>query len=306
MAAPAPPATAQARPPLTEQSPTAPDSQITDAPAGVAEPPPAVTATDTGTTSALPAPDDAMTLPDWFWWAVGAAAVALLWMLGWAVFSRRAARRRNHTWNDTGDEASPVMRENSDADPVAPSPPATLGRIAATPDNPPIPSGAAAAPIEGAPLLVEAQAVWLGRSFANATLSYSVTLTNQGETPIRNLAVAADMTTAHGSVPVEDQLADTNTPLPGLVTIEEITAGGAKQARSEFRLPLAEVRTIRQGKAQLYIPLLRLRVTGDGMEPVLHTFVVGLRQPGRSARLLPFRLDEMAQTYRNVGLRALA
>ncbi|MEW4448554.1 hypothetical protein [Qipengyuania sp. JC766] len=186
------------------------------------------------------------------------------------------------------------------------------GRPAPTIERPtlrpePASDTSAAPPISApvSPIRIEAEALSLSRSFVNTTLSYAITIHNRGPRAIEGVRVSADMTTAHSKVPVDQQLADPATTLPVLTDIEMLQPGAAKQARGEFRLPVNALRTITQGNAHLYVPLLRLRVEAPGMEPVVRTFVVGIRQRGRQSKLLPFRLDEMAQTYREIGLRPL-
>lgn len=214
---------------------------------------------------------------DWLWWVLGLAAVAALALVGWFLRQRRTVAL-----------SAPAIER-----PRVPTP---------SPTAPPV------APVatSGPDLRVEAEAISLGRSFANATLSYSITVSNLGGQPLQNVRIEADMTTAHSSLPVDQQLASTTTELPDLAWIDQLAAGAAKQARGEFRLPVGQIRLIRQGKAALYVPLLRLRIHADGIEPVVRTFVVGQKQGARSGRLTPFRLDEMAQVYREIALQPLA
>ncbi|MCR2834939.1 hypothetical protein [Parerythrobacter lacustris] len=212
---------------------------------------------------------------DWLWWFVGALGAIALGLIGWSLRQRKVAAA-----------PAPVIEK--------PRVPAAAAPVVTPP--------ASAAP----DLRVEAEAISLGRSFANATLSYAITVSNLGGKPLQNLRIEADMTTAHSSLPVDQQLASASTELPDLAQIDQLSAGSAKQARGEFRLPVGQIRLIRQGKAALYVPLLRLRIHADGIEPVVKTFVVGQKQGARSGRLTPFRLDEMAQVYREIALQPLS
>ena len=215
----------------------------------------------------------------WLWWLVAAALATLATAAYWFL------RRRP----DTAQIIAPEIRK-----PVVPGKTASEGETAA-----------AAMTSDEPDLRVEAEAISLGRSFANATLSYSITLSNMGAQALRDVRIEADMTTAHSSLPVDQQLANTTTELPDLARIDMLVSGAAKQARGEFRLPVSQIKLIRQGKAALYVPLLRLRIHADGIEPVVKTFVIGQTQGARGSRLTPFRLDEMAQIYREIGLRPL-
>lgn len=212
---------------------------------------------------------------DWLWWVLGALGAIALGLIGWSLRQRKVA-------------AAPAPAIEKPRVPAAAVPVATPPASAAS------------------DLRVEAEAISLGRSFANATLSYAITVSNLGGQPLQNVRIAADMTTAHSSLPVDQQLANISTELPDLAQIDVLAGGAAKQARGEFRLPVGQIRLIRQGKAALYVPLLRLRIHADGMEPLVKTFVVGQKQGARSGRLTPFRLDEMAQVYREIALQPLA
>ena len=152
-------------------------------------------------------------------------------------------------------------------------------------------------------LRVEASS--LSRSVMNATLSYQIMLRNMGTKTLTDIRVSADLITAHGQTPVADQLGSRASQLPQVASVAEIAPRETQPVTGDLRLPVSQIRTIRQGKAHLFIPLLRVRIDGDGKDPIIRTFVVGTLPPAGQSKLLPFRLDELAQTYRNIGLRAL-
>ncbi|WP_271439132.1 hypothetical protein [Pontixanthobacter luteolus] len=169
-------------------------------------------------------------------------------------------------------------------------------------------SAAAATPATGAgkgKLHVKAEALSLSRSLMNATLAYRFELLNQGDRDLTDITVKADVVTAHGQAPIGDQIADAATELQPMSVVETIPVGDGHEVRGEFRLPINAIRTISQGQARLYVPLLRLRIEAEGLDPIISTLVVGIKPAETGAKLQPFRLDEMAQTYRNIGLRAL-
>ncbi len=139
----------------------------------------------------------------------------------------------------------------------------------------------------------------------NATLSYQIMLRNMGTKTLTEIRVSADMVTAHGQAPVADQMASKESQLPQVAIVAEIAPRETQPLTGDIRLPVGQIRTIRQGKAHLYVPLLRVRIDGEGKDPIIRTFVVGTLPPAGQSKLLPFRLDELAQTYRNIGLRAL-
>ncbi len=138
----------------------------------------------------------------------------------------------------------------------------------------------------------------------NATLSCAITMHNRTGHDIHNLQICGDLVTAHGQVAIGEQLADAATDLAPLDTIPALAAGGTGEVAARLNLPVRQIRQIKQGRATVYVPLLRLRITGDGHDPVTQTFVIGMKSPG-SDKVQPFRLDEMPQTYSQIGSRAL-
>ena len=152
---------------------------------------------------------------------------------------------------------------------------------------------------------MKAQALTLSRSLMNATFSYRLELMNLTNQPISEVSVKADLVTAHGQAPISEQVASDDTELPDAAFVASIDGRATHEVKGNFSLPVGSIRPITQRGATLYVPLLRLRVEGEDMDPITCTFVVGIKPPERGAKLQPFRLDEMAQTYRNIGLRLL-
>lgn len=139
----------------------------------------------------------------------------------------------------------------------------------------------------------------------NATLSYRIELMNLNNRPVSEISVKADMVTAHGQAPVSEQVADDTTEMPESAFVASIKERETHEVKGTFSLPVGSIRPIAQRNAKLYVPLLRLRVDAVGADPIICTFVVGVKPPERGAKLQPFRLDEMAQTYRQIGLRLI-
>ena len=154
-------------------------------------------------------------------------------------------------------------------------------------------------------LEVEAHAVTLNRSVMNASISYRLILTNRGRQPITLIEVQGDVTTAHGQIPAEQQLADPAQTLPELHRLARLEPGQRSVLQGEVRLPLREVRAIRQGSVPVFVPLLRLTVRADNLDPQAHTYVIGTRNAQKGARPNPFRLDEPPRTYAQLTTRAL-
>ena len=138
-----------------------------------------------------------------------------------------------------------------------------------------------------------------------ATFSCRVTLANRGTAPLENVTIGADLITAHSSIATEDQVSDPARLLPQFGTVARIEPGETVELAHEMRLPTTEIRTVNQGKALLYVPLLRVRAQAGTTAPVARTFIVGTLPQGGAQKLQPFRLDEMPQTYRQIGVAAL-
>ncbi|MGV3511622.1 MAG: hypothetical protein ACO1OX_06420 [Novosphingobium sp.] len=153
-------------------------------------------------------------------------------------------------------------------------------------------------------LLVDLAAARMSASLINATLSYRLLLTAGSD--ITDLVVRGGMASAHASRPAEEQLSVAHAPQ--LHRLDRLAVGEIIELAGEIRLPLAEITPIRHGSAALFVPLVRLEVTGTaGGEPMVQraAFVVGIEERSGGERLQPFRLDLGPRVYSRVGQRAL-
>lgn len=213
-------------------------------------------------------------------WLAGALAAALL-VLGAIAFA--VMRRRK----PAPDEPAEVVN------------PAGAPRHAVREDN------SVARPDAGS-LEVEAYAVTLSRSVMNASISYRVTMINRGRVPMTQVQVHGDVTTAHGRVPVTQQLADATQALPELHSLARLEPGQRITVHGDLRLPLGQVRALLQGQVPVFVPLLRLTVRAADMEPRAFTYVIGTRSTQKGARPTPFRLDGPPRSYDKLTTRAVA
>lgn len=172
----------------------------------------------------------------------------------------------------------------------------------------PTPASEAAAtgqvPKAPSPLALDLVAVRMSASLVNATLAYRVVLTAAED--VAALVLRGDMTSAHASRPVEDQLGTSNAPV--LHCSEGLAAGETHEFMGEIRLPLAAITPIRHGSAALFVPLVRIEVEASvAGRPVRlrAAFVIGLEDPAAGPRLQPFRLDLGPRVYSDIGQRAL-
>lgn len=228
---------------------------------------------------------------DWLPWAGGIAAVLALGGLGLGL-SRRRVRS----------EAAPD------------SPPAPAAKPEPAPAPAPTPPPAAKAP-EAAPVAQGLSLALLSDRFtatlANATLAARIVLTNHGRDALVDLALSGDMTSAHASRPMDEQLGLAGPELPPLAQIARIEAGASVTVPVEMRLPLAAVLAIRAGEAQLFVPIARAacwatREDTGAAEHAHGAFLIGQPSDTPGARLAPFRLDQGPRVFDQVDQRVLA
>ena len=253
-----------------EEAATAPPPELDEAPAA---PPPAE--------EAAPAQEETGGFP-WLWAFLGLLALAAA---GAGAFF--FLRKREEAWSEPAAIEPPLARRPAEA------PAHAAGEANSAPIAPVV------------PLMVEAQALTLSRSMMYATLAYELRLANRGPTALTDIRLGGDLVTAHGRVPVDQQLADPAVPLEIIQRVEALGPRESTVLSGQMRLPVSEIRLIPQGKAALYVPLLRLRIEAEGLAPFARTFVVGMRPTAPGGKLQPFRLDDMPQTYRQIAQRAL-
>lgn len=251
----------------------------------------------------IPVPDDAAAManrrtPNWVWAALLVLIAILGGMYGLWQRRRQAAGYARDAYAPESAAVRPSpLPQNRAPNRIPNSSPELAPQPVATASKPRLASRV--------PVQVKAEAHSLTRSFMNATFVFSLDLRNLGTQPLRGLTVQADLVTAHGKAPLEEQLAGSDSTIAPVTKVDDIAAQQSHRIDSEFRLPVNAIRTIAQGKARLFVPLLRVRIAMEGRQAVVRTFVVGILPPNGRGKLLPFRLDEMAQTYRDIGLRAL-
>jgi hypothetical protein len=240
------------------------------------------------------------------------AAIVLAILAGAALY---LLRRRSAT---VAPAAAPEIA------PVVPAPPAPVPAPAPAapiqkttpPVAPPIaPSPALPAkPVTAAAtgLTIALEADRLGATLVNATLSCRLVLRNAGPVPLVDLALSGDMTSAHASRPMDEQLGLAGPELAPLRTIARIEPGESVTVAAEMRLPLSAVLAIRAGQAQLFVPIVRAtcwatRATDGGTEHAHGAFLVG--QPAvagdAAARLQPFRLDLGPRVFDRIEQRPM-
>jgi len=244
-------------------------------------------------------PDDHWVLRIPKWLPAALAGAALVIILSVAAWYRLRRRKTSQFFAPTLER--PHVQPNAGAAPKA-RPPASPGMT-----EPPAPTFGTIEPDE--PLVEEEETLslaiearQLSISLMAATLSYRITLTNSGKAPVRGVAIAGDMISAHASRSTEEQMATASSELARCHDIADIPAGKSVQVVGEFRLPLPMIQPIRRGDLALFVPLARLRVeaTQGADGAIVKTALIGQRSPRPGAGLQPFRLDLGPRVYREV------
>ncbi|OBX19062.1 hypothetical protein A9995_07890 [Erythrobacter sp. QSSC1-22B] len=165
--------------------------------------------------------------------------------------------------------------------------------------------GGAAIASPRATLTLRPEAIRLSRSVMAATLSYRLTVLNRGAEALTNVVIEADLGSASGDRPVEEQVAMAATALEPRHTMPRLSPGQSARFEGRVQLQLSQAGILRQGNTPLLVPLLRLRATAEGIDPQAQTVVVGQQGTGGSSRLQPFRLDEGPRGYEPLAQRVL-
>ena len=244
---------------------------------------PATPATDSLVT---PAPAPAASGSLWPWLAGGAALLALAFAGLW--------------WRSRS-KPQPLLEFVPPVVPApAPAPAPTPAPRAVIPE----PQLAAAS---GLNIALEARR--MSASLMATTLSYTLTVTNNGPDTLSALAVEGDMIAAHASLPPEQQIASDGQRLELRHALVTLAPGESAEFTGDFRLPLTALNPIRAGDAAFFVPLARLRVeasTTAGKHLVqVQTYVVGETGDAPGAGLRPFRLDLGPRTYSRISQRAV-
>ena len=156
-----------------------------------------------------------------------------------------------------------------------------------------------------AALTLRPEAIRLSRSVMAATLSYRLTVLNRGTEALSNVVIEADLGSASGDRPVEQQVAMADTALEPRHTMPRLAPGQSARFEGKLQLPLSQAGILRQGDTPLLVPLLRLRTIADGIAPQAQTLAIGQQGTGGSGRLQPFWLDEGPRGYEPLAQRAL-
>lgn len=137
------------------------------------------------------------------------------------------------------------------------------------------------------------------------TLKYRLTLANRSDRSLRDLAISADLASARRNLPVEQQIATAATNLPECAALDRLGPHQSATVSGELRLPISEVELFQQGQVPLCVPMARLRIEGEGMEPHLATYLVGIGSGVAGGRVHPLPLNGPPGSYDRVQVRPL-
>ncbi len=231
--------------------------------------------------------------PNLFWALLG-GLVLLVATGGWLLWSRHFRHRARAL------PTPEILRPHVPASPPSASPKLAMADPAN--DTAPLPA-----------LGLVMQATRMSATLVNTTLSYRLSITNNGPEPLHDVVVAGDMIAAHASRPAEELLDARGASLPELHRIATLAPGESVTLGGDIRLPLVSITPIRSGDAALFVPLARLRARGAGPGGAMiengGTFLVG--QPAaaskgaRNGRLQPFRLDLGPRNYSKLDQQLL-
>jgi hypothetical protein len=209
---------------------------------------------------------------------------------------RRRTELEAPEWEEAAAVAEEPAREPLPATAhVQPVPTPPVSAPSAPPVAAPLPPAAA----PSAEVEIAFEPVALRLSLVYATLQYRLTIAAGAALPGGHLL--GDMIGAHGSIPVDQQLAPAPEGLAHLKTLPPIAAGESATVTGELQLPLGAIVPVRQGNASLFVPLVRMcLVSDDGTPGLRRVFTVGTTG---GAALAPLRLDTGPNEHRNLAAR---
>ncbi len=144
------------------------------------------------------------------------------------------------------------------------------------------------------------------RSMMMLSVKYHLVIANRADRAMRDLQVHADLTSAKRGTSEEGQLASVETELPIADTVERIGPNQSRTIKGTLQIPIQDLSIFPHGRHPAVVPLIRVRVSGETVDPVAKTYVVGLPSDAMGARFLPLSLDGPPGGYEGVRAKALA
>ncbi|WBY17650.1 hypothetical protein PF049_05750 [Erythrobacteraceae bacterium WH01K] len=302
--------------PIPQASEPVPSGQsATDPIPSSGETPPSQSDTDAAIPGLSPVPTgsseisaQAATGDAYWWWVLAALVAAIAAVAGFAFYKRRqpVAITGGAGTASRGLMKAATPRPNAEAPPAemagpeTASPPASARTATPAPVAPPIGAGS---PV--APLGLETHVVRMQRSMMGLTVTARVAVTNRGSKAITNAVLQGDLVGANNGEPLGQQLASAAAELDQIEALGTIEPGERREVTANVRIDLNSLKGIRQGGSVVYVPLLRLRFSGDGTKPLASTVMVGHPPAQHGGKPTPFPAQAAPQIYDNVVGRAL-
>ena len=307
--------------PIPQGSDPVPSGQsATDPIPSSGETPPSQSDTDAAIPGLSPAPAgsseisaQAATGGAYWWWVLAALVAAIAAVAGFAFYKRRQpvaiaggagtaspGLMKAATPRPNAETASAGAPPAEMAGPETASPPASARTATPAPVAPPVGAGS---PV--APLGLETHVVRMQRSMMGLTVTARVAVTNRGSKAITNAVLQGDLVGANNGEPLGQQLASAAAELDEIEALGTIEPGERREVTANVRIDLNSLKGIRQGGSVVYVPLLRLRFSGDGTKPLASTVMVGHPPTQHGGKPTPFPAQAAPQIYDNVVGRAL-
>lgn len=212
------------------------------------------------------------TLPQWIWWLAGLLGLVVA-ALGLVAWLRRRAELR-----PPPEIEQPIIVE---------------------------PTTAALAAREQPQFAIRFDVQGFTRSMMMVTVKFSLQISNRSDIAMRDVRIAADLVSARRQLPMEQQVATTVTELAHKAEIERIGPQQSRSITGTLQLPMAEVEPFFQGKTPLFVPLARLRVECERVEPQLQTYIVGMGSAMTVGKVQPIPLNTPPGSIQGIMARAL-
>lgn len=144
------------------------------------------------------------------------------------------------------------------------------------------------------------------RSMMMLTVKYHLSIANRSDRALRDVTISGDLISARRTAGMGEQLANAATQLPETATVERIGPHQTRSVTGTLQLAIQQIEVLRQGSTPMFVPLLRIKVEGDGIDPFVETYAVGVGNATAGARLHPLPLNGPPGSYQGVRAKPIA
>ena len=143
------------------------------------------------------------------------------------------------------------------------------------------------------------------RSMMMLTLKFETQIANRQYRALRDVRLSADLISAKRNLPMEQQMASPQSGLTELSRTDRIGPQQMGSLRCQLQMPVSELEIFQQGQTPLCVPILRLRIEAEGIEPQHHTFLLGHAPVQPGGRVQPLPLSGPPGGYADVQAKRL-